>query len=152
MARNVKIIVFIIFVSLLLFLIFHNIRNVEDVSRSLPSEEELREFNNVPSKNSSNSYENKDIPNRELATIYYNHFKDLVVDNSEEAYNRIRNKDEVSQEDFNNFRTDLINNYYSNKVINYTISNSTYKIINSNNQTIIFYVDAVFKYEVELII
>ena len=156
MVRNVKIIVFIIFVSLLLFLIFRNIGNVEDANRSLPSEEELREFNNVPSKNSANSYEVKDIPDRELATIYYNHFKNLVVNNEEEAYARIRNKDDVSREDFEEFRADLINNYYSNKVSSYRITNSDgssiYRIVNSNEETITFYVDAVFFFFVELLL
>ena len=156
MERVIKIVVFIILAILLLFLIFRNISGVEEANRNLPSEEELSEFNNVSSKSSDNSYEVKDIPNKELATIYYNHFKNLVVNDLEGAYKRVRNKDAVLLEDFQMFRADLINNYYSNKVVSYEIRNgdnsSTYTIVNSNNQTIIFYVDAVFKYEVELLL
>lgn len=156
MERVIKIVVFIILAVLLLFLIFRNISGVEEANRNLPSEEELSEFNNVSSKSSDNSYEVKDIPNKELATIYYNHFKNLVVNDLEGAYKRVRNKDAVLLEDFQMFRADLINNYYSNKVVSYEIRNgdnsSTYTIVNSNNQTIIFYVDAVFKYEVELLL
>lgn len=152
MGKNVKIIVFIIFISLIIFLIFYNIRGIEEAERNLPNNDELREFSNVQSKSEANSYEVKDIPDKELATIYYNHFKNLVVNDSAEAYKRIRNKDEVSEDAFNTFRNDLINNYYTNKVVDYRITDSLYRITNSNNQVINFYVDAVFKYEVELLL
>lgn len=152
MGKNVKIIVFIIFISLIIFLIFYNIRGIEEAERNLPNNDELREFSNVQSKSEANSYEVKDIPDKELATIYYNHFKNLVVNDSAEAYKRIRNKDEVSEDAFNTFRNDLINNYYTNKVGDYRITDSLYRITNSNNQVINFYVDAVFKYEVELLL
>ena len=152
MGKNVKIIVFIIFISLIIFLIFYNIRGIEEAERNLPNNDELREFSNVQSKSEANSYEVKDNPDRELATIYYNHFKNLVVNDSTEAYKRIRNKDEVSEDEFNNFRNDLINNYYTNKVVDYRITDSLYRITNSNNQVINFSVDAVFTYEVELLL
>lgn len=152
MVRNFKIVIFIIFVSLIIFFIFSNIRSAEEAERSIPSEEEKNEFSNIQTKSDANTYEVKDIPNKELATIYYNHFKNLVVNNSEEAYSRVRNKTGVSVEDFNNFRNNLISNYYSSKVANYRISDSTYTITNSDGDTITFYVDAVFKYEVELVL
>lgn len=152
MGKTFKIVIFIIFVSLILFLIFSNMRGVEEAERNIPSEEERNQFSNVQSKSDANTYEVKDIPNKELATIYYNHFKDLVVNNSEEAYRRIRNKDAISEEDFNIFRNNLLNNYYSNKVADYRISGSTYRITNSEGDTITFYVDAVLDYEVELLL
>ena len=152
MGKTFKIVIFIIFVSLILFLIFSNMRGVEEAERNIPSEEERNQFSNVQSKSDANTYEVKDIPNKELATIYYNHFKDLVVNNSEEAYRRIRNKDAISEEDFNIFRNNLLSNYYSNKVADYRISGSTYRITNSDGDTITFYVDAVLDYEVELLL
>ena len=152
MGKTFKIIIFIIFVALILFLIFSNMQGVEEAERNIPSEEERNQFSNVQSKSDANTYEVKDIPNKELATIYYNHFKDLIVNNSEEAYRRIRNKDIVSLAEFNAFRNNLLSNYYSNKVANYKISGSTYRITNSDGATITFYVDAVFKYEVELLL
>ena len=152
MGKTFKIVIFIIFVSLILFLIFSNMRGVEEAERNIPSEEERNQFSNVQSKSDANTYEVKDIPNKELATIYYNHFKDLVVNNSEEAYRRIRNKDAISEENFNIFRNNLLNNYYSNKVADYRISGSTYRITNSDGDTITFYVDAVLDYEVELLL
>ena len=155
MVRNVKIIIFIVFVLLIGFLIFRNIRGVEEASRNLPSEEELEEFSNVSSKSSVNSYEVKDIPDRELATIYYNHFKDLIINNEEEAYKRLRNKDDTTIDKLEELKSSLTNNYYGNKVASYRISKnddkSVYRIVNSDNRTIIFYVDAVFKYEVDIV-
>ena len=152
MGKTFKIVIFIIFVSLILFLIFSNIRGVDEAERNIPSQEEKNEFSNVQSKSDANTYEVKDIPNKELATIYYNHFKDLVVNNSEEAYRRVRNKDIVSLDEFNTFRNNLLSNYYSNKVADYKISGSTYRITNSDGDTITFYVDAVLDYEVELLL
>lgn len=155
MVRNVKIIIFTVFVLLIGFLIFRNIRGVEEASRNLPSEEELDEFSNVSSKSSVNSYEVKDIPDRELATIYYNHFKDLIINNEEEAYKRLRNKDDTTIDKLEELKSSLTNNYYGNKVASYRISKnddkSVYRIVNSDNRTIIFYVDAVFKYEVDIV-
>ena len=152
MGKTFKIVIFVIFVSLILFLIFSNIRGVDEAERNIPSQEEKNEFSNVQSKSDANTYEVKDIPNKELATIYYNHFKDLVVNNSEEAYRRVRNKDIVSLDEFNTFRNNLLSNYYSNKVADYRISGSTYRITNSDGDTITFYVDAVLDYEVELLL
>ena len=155
MVKNAKIIIFIIFVLLIDFLIFRNIRGVEEASRNLPSNEQLEEFSNVSPKSSANSYEVKDIPDRELATIYYNHFKDLVINNEEEAYKRLRSKDDTTIAKFEELKSSLINNYYGNKVESYRISKnserSIYRIVNSDKKTIIFYVDAVFKYEVDIV-
>ena len=117
MVRNVKIIIFIVFVFLIAFFIFRNIRGVEEASRNLPSNEQLEEFSNVSPKSSVNSYEVKDIPDRELATIYYNHFKDLIINNEEEAYKRLRNKDDTTLAKFEELKSSLTNNYYGNKVV-----------------------------------
>ena len=155
MVKNAKIIIFIIFVLLIAFLIFRNIRGVEEASRNLPSNEQLQEFSNVSPKSSVNSYEVKDIPDRELATIYYNHFKDLVINNEEEAYKRLRNKDDTTLAKYEELKSSINSNYYGNKVESYRISKnserSIYRIVNSDNMTIIFYVDAVFKYEVDIV-
>lgn len=155
MVKNAKIIIFIIFVLLIAFLIFRNIRGVEEASRNLPSNEQLEEFSNVSPKSSVNSYEVKDIPDRELATIYYNHFKDLIINNEEEAYKRLRSKDDTTLAKYEELKSSINSNYYGNKVESYRISKNSekyiYRIVNSDKKTIIFYVDAVFKYEVDIV-
>lgn len=152
MVKNFKIIIIIIFIALIIFLIFSNMDRVIEAERNMPSNEEINEFSNIQAKNAANTYEVKSIPDKELATIYYNHYKDLLVNDSEEAYNRIRNKNMISEKEFNEFRDNIINNYYGNKVSEYQIIGSTYRIITNNKDTLVFYVDAVFKYEVELLI
>lgn len=152
MVKNFKIIIFIIFIALIIFLIFSNMDRVIEAERIIPSNEEINEFSNVQIKNSANTYEVKSIPDKELATIYYNHYKDLLVNDSEEAYNRIRNKNMISEEEFNEFRNNIINNYYGSKVEEYQIMDSIYRITTNSKDTIVFYVDAVFQYEVELLI
>lgn len=149
MNKVLKIGVVVVFAFLFLFLIFRNITHVSDEERELPSEEELNEFTSIISKNEVNTYEVKDISDEQLATIYYTDFKNEVVNNPTEVYQNIRNKDEITEDVFNNFRNELINNYYASKVTSYNMNGSTYKIINNNNQTIIFYVDTGFKYELE---
>ena len=149
MGKVLKIGVVVVFAFLFLFLVFRNITNVSDEVRELPSEEELNEFTSINSKSDVNTYEVKDISDEQLATIYYTDFKNEVVNNPKEVYQNIRNKDEITEDVFNNFRNELINNYYASKVTSYNINGSTYKIINNNNQTIIFYVDTGFKYELE---
>ena len=150
MSKVLKIIVVVVFAFLFLFLIFRNITHVSDEVRELPSEEELNEFTSINSKSDVNTYGVKDISNEQLATIYYTDFKNEVVNNSSDVYQKIRNKDEITEEIFNSFRDKLINNYYASKVIDYNINGSTYRITNSDNQTIIFYVDTGFKYELEI--
>ncbi len=150
MSKVLKIIVVVVFAFLFLFLIFRNITHVSDEVRELPSEEELNEFTSINSKSDVNTYGVKDISNEQLATIYYTDFKNEVVNNSSDVYQKIRNKDEITEEIFNSFRDNLINNYYASKVIDYNINGSTYRITNSDNQTIIFYVDTGFKYELEI--
>lgn len=150
MSKVLKIIVVVVFAFLFLFLIFRNITHVSDEVRELPSEEELNEFTSINSKSDVNTYGVKDISNEQLATIYYTDFKNEVVNNSSDVYQKIRNKDEITEEVFNSFRDNLINNYYASKVIDYNINGSTYRITNSDNQTIIFYVDTGFKYELEI--
>lgn len=150
MSKVLKVIVVVVFAFLFLFLVFRNITHVSDEVRELPSEEELNEFTSINSKSDVNTYGVKDISNEQLATIYYTDFKNEVVNNSSDVYQKIRNKDEITEEIFNSFRDNLINNYYASKVIDYNINGSTYRITNSDNQTIIFYVDTGFKYELEI--
>lgn len=150
MSKTVKIIIFLAFISLALFLIFRNINNASNDMRELPTEEELNEFISVISNSDINTYEVKDISNEQIATIYYNDFKNEVINNSEEIYQKIRNKNTITEDVFNSFRNDLINNYYNNKIVDYSISDSTYTIINSNNQRITFYIETGFNYELEL--
>ena len=149
-----KVFVCLIFIGVFLFLISSNVEQIEDEERKIPTAEELEQFNNIPSKSSINSYEVKDIPDKELAAIYYNHYKNLVVNNPTEAYKIISNKQDVSQELFNSFRTNLVNNYYSSSVKTYKIAtgndSSTYRIVNTEDQIFTFYVKAVFKYQVEI--
>lgn len=151
MNRVLKIIVFVVCVLLFLFFIFRNITHVSNETRKLPTVEELQEFTSVISNSDVNTYEFKDISDKQLANIYYTDFKNEILNNSEEVYQRIRNKDEITEDTFSNFRNNLINNYYTSKVVDYSIANSTYRIENSEGITIIFYVDTGFKYELELL-
>ena len=151
MNRVLKIIVFVVGVFLFLFFIFRNITHVSNETRKLPTVEELQEFTSVISNSDVNTYEFKDISDKQLANIYYTDFKNEVLNNSEEVLKRIKNKDEITEDTFSNFRNNLINNYYTSKVVDYSIVNSTYKIENSEGITIVFYVDTGFKYDIELL-
>lgn len=154
MVKYFKIFVFLIFSLSLIFIIFRNLGVAEDAKTSEPTEEEINELFSIQTKNSANTYENKDVDEENLITMYYVNFKNEIINNESEAYNKIRNKDEITKEIFDNFRNELINNYYINTVSSYEIrkenGKDVYYITNNYNQTIILYINSIFNYEIEL--
>ena len=78
-----------------------------------------------------------------------------IINNEEEAYKRLRSKDDTTLAKYEELKSSINSNYYGNKVESYRISKnserSIYRIVNSDKKTIIFYVDAVFKYEVDIV-
>ena len=154
MVKYFKIFVFLIFSLSLIFIIFRNLGVAEDAKTNEPTEEEINELFSIQTKNSANTYENKDVDEENLITMYYVNFKNKIINNESEAYNKIRNKNEITKEVFDNFRNELINNYYINTVSSYEIERENgkdvYYITNNYNQTIILYINSVFNYEIEL--
>ena len=154
MAKFFKIFIFLIFSLSLIFIIFRNLGVAEDAKTSEPTEEEINKLFSIQTKNSANTYENKDVDEENLITMYYVNFKNEIINNESEAYNKIRNKDEITKEIFDNFRNELINNYYINTVSSYEIrkenGKDVYYITNNYNQTIILYINSIFNYEIEL--
>ncbi|HIS37920.1 MAG TPA: hypothetical protein IAB45_00215 [Candidatus Onthousia faecavium] len=154
MVRTFKTIVFIIFVVLIIFFITKNVTVINEEMRLLPSEEELEEFINVNTKNEINNYENKDIGTDEMAVIYYTDFKNEVINYSDEMYSRIINKDDITEEVFNNYRSSLLENRYNNYLESYTRKyrdgREVYSIVNNYGETINVYINGVLDYDVEL--
>ena len=156
MVRTFKTIVFIIFVVLIIFFITKNVTVINEEMRLLPSEEELEEFINVNTKYEINNYENKDIGTDEMAVIYYTDFKNEVINYSDEMYSRIINKDDITEEVFNNYRSSLLENRYNNYLESYTRKyrdgREVYSIVNNYGETINVYINGVLDYDVELIL
>ena len=156
MVKTVKTIVFIVFVILIIFFITRNVEVINENERLLPTEEELDEFINVNTKNEINNYEVKDIGTDEMAVIYYTDFKNEVINFSDEIYERITNKDVITEEVFNNFRTTLIGNNYNNYLESYTRKyrqgKEIYSIVNNYGETVNIIINGVLDYEVELIL
>lgn len=154
MVKFFKIFIFLLFSISLIFIIFRNLGIAEDAKTSEPTEEEIKELFSIQFKNAANTYENKDVDEENLITMYYVNFKNEIINNESDAYSKIRNKDEITKEIFANFRNELINNYYSNIVSSYEIrkenGKDVYYITNNYNQTIILYINSVFNYEIEL--
>ena len=154
MAKFFKIFIFLIFSLSLIFIIFRNLGVAEDAKTSEPTEEEVNELFSIQTKNSANTYENKDVDEENLITMYYVNFKNEIINSESDAYSKIRNKDEITKEIFDNFRNELINNYYINTVSSYEIrkenGKDVYYITNNYNQTIILYLNSIFNYEIEL--
>ena len=154
MTKFFKIFIFLIFSLSLIFIIFRNLGVAEDAKTNEPTEEEINELFSIQTKNSANTYENKDVDEENLITMYYVNFKNEIINSESDAYSKIRNKDEITKEIFNNFRNELINNYYINTVSSYEIrkenGKDVYYITNNYNQTIILYINSVFNYEIEL--
>ena len=154
MTKFFKIFISLIFSLSLIFIIFRNLGVAEDAKTNEPTEEEINELFSIQTKNSANTYENKDVDEENLITMYYVNFKNEIINSESDAYSKIRNKDEITKEIFDNFRNELINNYYINTVSSYEIrkenGKDVYYITNNYNQTIILYINSVFNYEIEL--
>ena len=154
MTKFFKIFISLIFSLSLIFIIFRNLGVAEDAKTNEPTEEEINELFSIQTKNSANTYENKDVDEENLITMYYVNFKNEIINSESDAYSKIRNKDEITKEIFDNFRNELINNYYINTVSSYEIrkenGKDVYYITNNYNQTIILYINSIFNYEIEL--
>lgn len=145
-----KIIIIIIFVALLFLVIFQSTEKVTEAKKKEATIEELQEFTSIDEKNEINTYELKDISEKQMSTIYYNDLKNLIINYPEDAYDMLINKNEINKTAYDNFRINLINNYYNNKIINYKEytkdGKKVYEIENNYNQKIYFYIDSVMNY------
>ena len=103
-----------------------------------------------------NQYSIKNIEHEEMAKIYYNDYKNMIINYQNEAYSLIINKEDISKEDFLNYRNQLLQDYYNYNYLTYsyyqeqTTGNFVYRVTNNKKETFTFKTHAVMNYEVDI--
>jgi len=146
-----KIILFVVAAMLVLFVVITSNLFTGDNNAKLEkaTAEKIEEFDrtNIPSKH--NKYAIKSVNHEEMAMIYYNDYKNMIINYPDEAYDLIINIEDITKEEFNNYRDELIVNYHAYKYEKYSYyqdsstNNFVYRIVNSNGDIFTFITEAV---------
>lgn len=114
------------------------------------------EFDITNEPSDYNRYSIKNVEHEEMAKIYYNDYKNMIINYQNEAYSLIINKEEISKEEFLNYRDQIIQDYYNYNYVTYsyyqeqTTGNYVYRVTNNKNETFTFKTHAVMNYEVDI--
>ena len=120
------------------------------------TEEKINEFDITNELSKENKYSVKSVVPEEMAKMYYNDYKNMIINYPDEAYEIILNKEDFSEEDFQNYRNQLINDYYSNSYSTYsyyqeqTTNCYVYRVTNNKGETFTFKTYAVMNYGVNI--
>ena len=119
--------------------------------------DKIKQFDTTNDMTEINKYSLKNISTEEIARLYYNDYKAMIVNYSDEAFEKILNKN-ISKDEFLGFREKIMNNYYkyNYKSYSYYLDQENdcyvYNITDSMNNNFTFKIYSVMQYEVELVI
>ena len=119
------------------------------------NKDNIKQFDITNSPSSVNQYSLKDVETENMAKLYYNDYKNMIINYPDEAYEIISDK-EFSESEFRNYRDQLMNNYYSYeyKTYSYYIEPETnyeiYTIIDNEGTIFTIKVFSVMQYEVSI--
>lgn len=141
------------FIILIVFLLFSNSDSNNNYEEATP--EKIKQFETTNSVTEINKYSLKNINNEEIARLYYNDYKNMIVNYPDEAYEKIINKD-ITKDEFLNFREKLMKNYYkyNYKSYSYYVDQRNncyvYNVTDTNNHNFNFKIYSVMQYEVNI--
>jgi len=116
----------------------------------------IKEFDLTHEVNKINTYSVKSVNHEEMAKLYFNDYKNLILNYQDEAYELIINKVKFTKDDFLEYRNNLINNFYGYQYKSYSYyqESSTgsyvYRVINNKGETFTFKTYSVMNYEVNI--
>ena len=144
----------VVIISLIAFAFFsyntNNNKNYEEATK-----EKIEAFNVTNEVNVDNKYSLKNIEDKEIASLYYNDYKNMIVNFPDEAYEMLTNKN-ISKDEFLNLREKIIKNYYSYSYNNHTSYEDTknncmvYRVADNQGKVFVFRVYATMQYEVNI--
>jgi len=140
----------IIFVLFAFFTITPPETNYEKANK-----DNIKQFDITNNANSVNQYSLKNIETENMAKLYYNDYKNMIINYPDEAYKIITDK-QLSKEEFLNYRDKLINNYYVYEYKTYShyiepeTTNEVYTIIDNEGTIFTIKVFSVMQYEVSI--
>ncbi len=125
-------------------------RNLEEVTK-----ENVKAFDITNSLTETNKYAIKNVSGEEIATMYYNDYKSMIVNFPDEAYEMLYNNN-VSKDEFLNLREKLLKDYYSYSYKSYSSYKDTknkctvFKVADTKGKVFVFRVYATMQYEVNI--
>ena len=115
MKENNKIRIVFMVTAVIIFVAFgiftYNSNNVNKNLEAVTSEN-VKAFDLTNELSETNKYAIKNVSGEEIATMYYNDYKSMIVNFPDEAYEMLYN-DNVSKDEFLNLREKLLKDYYS---------------------------------------
>lgn len=120
------------------------------------TQEKIAEIDVTNEPTESNKYSLKSINREEMAMIYYNDFKNMIINFPDEAYQLIINTEDISEEEFNSYRGELLFNIYEYNYQKYSYyqdsstNNFVYRVVNMKGETFTFHTDGVMRYAVNI--
>ena len=158
MKKNNKIRIVFMVTAVIIFVAFgiftYNSNNVNKNLEAVTSEN-VKAFDLTNELSETNKYAIKNISGEEIATMYYNDYKSMIVNFPDEAYEMLYN-DNVSKDEFLNLREKLLKDYYSYSYKSYSSYEDTknkcmiYKVADTKGKVFVFRVYAVMQYEVNI--
>lgn len=126
-----------------------------DTNYEKATKDNVMQFDTISEVSDTNRYVVKNIDTQDMAKIYYNDYKSMVINYPNEAYDIIVTEG-ITKEDFDNYRYELMNNYYSFEYDKYsyyvepTSKLEVYTVTDNQGNIFTFKVYAVMKYEVNI--
>ena len=158
MKKNNKIRIVFMVTAVIIFVVFgiftYNSNNVNKNLEAVTSEN-VKAFDLTNELSETNKYAIKNISGEEIATMYYNDYKSMIVNFPDEAYEMLYN-DNVSKDEFLNLREKLLKDYYSYSYKSYSSYEDKknkcmiYKVADNKGKVFVFRVYAVMQYEVNI--
>lgn len=148
-------IVFVV-TAIIIFVLFGFLsQTTPDTNYEKATKDNTIQFDTTNEVTAVNKYVVKDIEAQEMAKIYYNDYKSMIINYPDEAYDIITTED-ITTEEFDNYRNELINNYYSYEYDKYsyyvepTSNLEVYTVTDTNGIVFSFKIHSVMQYEVNI--
>lgn len=156
---NFKTVILFVVASIIVLFVFITTNLFKD-DRSAKFEkatkEKIEEIDVTNNPTDSNKYSLKSINREEMAIIYYNDFKNMIINFPDEAYQLIINNEDISEEEFNSYRDELLFDIYDYNYQKYSYyqdsstNNYVYRVVNTKGETFTFHTNGVMRYAVNI--
>ena len=156
---NFKKVILFVVASIIVLFVFITTNIFKDDSSAKfekATKEKIAEIDVTNEPTESNKYSLKSVNREEMAMIYYNDFKNMIINFPDEAYQLIINTEDISEEEFNSYRGELLFNMYDYNYQKYSYyqdsstKNYVYRVVNTIGETFTFHTDGVMRYAVNI--
>lgn len=152
------VIIFVVAAIIILFVVISTnlFKDENNAKYEKATAEKIKEFDRTNEPTDYNMYSMKSVNHEEMAMNYFNDYKNMIVNYPEEAYKLVINIEEISKEEFNSYRDEILSDYYSYQYDKYsyyqdsTTNNYVYRVTNTKGETFTFKTISVMVYGVNI--